>query len=348
MQSDIEQCSEMLRSGSRTFHAASLVFPRRYREPAFAVYAFCRVADDAIDVSDDPTAALDDLRARLDSIFRRRPIANPADRSFAAVIEHFAIPRALPEALLEGFQWDAENRCYETLDDLIDYAVRVAGTVGGMMTLLMERRDPAIVARAIDLGVAMQLTNIARDVGEDARAGRLYLPLSWLRETGIDPDRFMADPTFDGNLGAVIRRLLEAAEIFYLRAEKGIAFLPAGCRPAIAAARVLYAEIGREVERNKFDSVSRRAVVSSRRKVLRAAGIGHVALALAPARGPGVEPLPQAMFLIDAIVSHSRPRTGTEQRNTSVPWWNFTERAIGLIELLERVERRQRLKRANS
>src|SRR5262245_46318582 len=102
MRSDIEQCGVLLRGGSHTFHAASLVFPRRYREPAFAVYAFCRVADDAIDASGDPAAALEGLHDRLDRIYRGCPIAEPADRAFAAVVEQFAIPRALPEALLEG------------------------------------------------------------------------------------------------------------------------------------------------------------------------------------------------------------------------------------------------------
>ena len=103
-------------------------------------------------------------------------------------------PAALPEALLEGLAWDAEGRSYETLDDLFDYAARVAGTVGVMMTLIMGVRSPEALARACDLGVAMQLTNIARDVGEDARMGRIYLPRQWLREAGVDAEAFLADP----------------------------------------------------------------------------------------------------------------------------------------------------------
>ncbi len=105
------------------------------------------------------------------------------------------------DALLEGFAWDAAGRRYDTLDDLLDYAARVAGAVGAMMAVLMGVRDPALLARACDLGVAMQLTNIARDVGEDARAGRLYLPLAWLREAGIDPDAFLADPALQSRFG---------------------------------------------------------------------------------------------------------------------------------------------------
>ena len=97
------------------------------------------------------------------------------------------MPRALPEALLEGLAWDAMGRRYETLSGLFDYSARVAAAVGAMMCVLMGVRDANALARACDLGVAMQLTNIARDVGEDARARRIYLPLDWLDEAGLAP-----------------------------------------------------------------------------------------------------------------------------------------------------------------
>ena len=114
----------------------------------------------------------------------------------------------------------------------------------------MGQRAPDIVARACDLGVAMQLTNIARDVGEDARAGRLYLPLSWLRDAGIDPDTMAGEACFSPpEIAAIVQRLLDAADWLYGRATLGIAHLPLACRPGIYAARALYAEIGRELER---------------------------------------------------------------------------------------------------
>ena len=344
MPTDIQQCEAMLRGGSRTFHAASLVFPRRYREPAFAVYAFCRVADDAVDNGGDASAALVRLRERLDRIYRNSPMPEPADRAFAAVVQQFAIPRALPEGLLEGFQWDAENRRYETLDDLVAYAVRVAGTVGGMMTLLMGVREPAVLARAIELGVAMQLTNIARDVGEDARAGRLYLPQRWLRGVNIDPDRFLARPEFNREIGSVVCRLLRDADLIYRRAETGIAFLPASCRPAIAAARVLYAEIGQEIECNGFDSISRRAVVTSRRKLSRTARVAATALA-APTPLASA-PLEQTQFLIDAVAAHRLVRLGAGA--DEVRWWKLGARAVRVIELFDRLERRSQFKRVNT
>jgi phytoene synthase len=247
----------------------------------------------------------------------------------------------LPEALLEGFEWDAENRRYETLDELVAYAVRVAGTVGGMMALLMGRSDPAVLARAMELGVAMQLTNIARDVGEDARNGRLYLPLRWLRDAGLDPKAFMRRPEFGPALGQVVQRLLDSADLIYQRAEEGIGFLPVACRPAIAAARVLYAEIGHAVARNGFDSVSRRAVVSTVEKLSCMPQIG--AIAIAPPVGSAVPALAEAQFLIDAIAPKWTPALA---RDADIPWWRLGARAIRFIELLERIERREQLRRS--
>lgn len=246
---DHAACRELIRTGSRTFFAASLLLPPAVRAPAYALYGFCRLSDDAVDLSNGKAEALDRLRARLDAAYAARPAAVPADRAFAEMVLCYGLPRALPEALLDGFAWDVEGRRYETIDELNAYAARVAGTVGAMMTVLMGECDYPVLARACDLGVAMQLTNIARDVGEDARAGRIYLPLEWMREAGIDPDLWLEDPRFSPELGSVIQRLLDYADVLYLRAASGIARLPRRCRPAIRAACYLYAEIGRELER---------------------------------------------------------------------------------------------------
>ena len=152
-----------LRGGSRSFHAASLLLPARVRDPASALYAFCREADDLIDLDRRRRAAACGAlhgSAWIASIWAG-PSDHLADRAFAAVVERHLIPRALPEALLEGFAWDLDARRYETIEEVQQYAARVAGCVGVMMTLVMGRRDPAMLARACDLGIAMQLTNIA-------------------------------------------------------------------------------------------------------------------------------------------------------------------------------------------
>jgi phytoene synthase len=338
--SDLAACRDLLRGGSRSFHAASLLLPRRVRDPATALYAFCRLADDAVDLcGDDRLAAIDALGERLDRAYEGRPLAVPADRAFAAAVARFGVPRALPEALLEGFGWDAAGRRYATLSDLRAYAARVAGTVGAMMAVLMGAREPGVVARACDLGVAMQLTNIARDVGEDARCGRLYLPETWLREAGIDPDGWLARPAFDPALAAVVRRLLASAEHLYARADAGIARLPRSCRPGIAAARHLYAAIGKEVERRGFDSVSGRAVAPPGRK---ARALARGARAALPEVGCGefAPPLDETRFLVEAVAAAPE---AAEIPTRPAP--RVGERAIWLFELLRRLDHGEPSKR---
>src|SRR4051812_38059443 len=154
---DVAACQALLRGGSKSFHLASLLLPRRVGDPAAALYAFCRLADDAIDLGGGRTArleALARLRERLDRAYAGRPLPLPADRAFAVVVARHGIPRALPEALLEGLAWDAEGRRYETLAEVEAYAARVAGSVGAMMALLMEARGVEALARAADLGTA--------------------------------------------------------------------------------------------------------------------------------------------------------------------------------------------------
>jgi len=333
-QDDLAACRELLRNGSRTFLAASLLLPRAVHEPACALYAFCRLADDAVDEPSRHADAVARLRERLHLAYAGTPLPMAADRALAAVVARFAIPRALPEALLEGFEWDAAGRRYESFDEVCDYAARVAGAVGAMMALLMGARSAEAVARACDLGVAMQLSNIARDVGEDARMGRLYLPRQWLREAGIDPDAWLAQPVFSAELGQVVQRLLNAADVLYRRVDAGVALLPLACRPGINAARFMYADIGHEVQRRGLNSVDQRAVVSPTRKlqlVLRSL------LVLQPARPrTAVPPSACTRYLVDAASSAS------VSRQAVMPWWNLTQRAIWTLELFERLERRDR------
>ena len=331
---DIAACRTLLRSGSRTFHAASFLLPRRVREPATVLYAFCRLADDSVDI-EGSGAAVERLQARLARVYRGTPEAHPADRALAEVVDRFAIPQHLPEALIEGLAWDEAGRRYQNLHALNAYAARVAGTVGVMMALLMGVREAAPLARAADLGVAMQLTNIARDVGEDARAGRIYLPLDWLSEAGIDADEWLASPRFTPALGEVIDRLLAVADELYARANAGIAGLPLNCRPGIRAARLLYDEIGQELRRRGLNSVTQRSVVPVKRKLRLLADV----FALVRHEGASREApcLEQAQFLLNGI-AEAPENAGTA---SAPPWWDVPARAIWVIDLFERIERRR-------
>jgi len=337
--SDLAACREMLKEGSRTFHAASLVLPKWISDPAVALYAFCRVADDAVDLGVDRAAAVEMLKDRLDRACRGLPMPDPVDRAFADVVAKFAIPEAIPAALIEGLEWDAEGRRYDTLSDLYSYCARVAGTVGVMMTLVMGKRSPDVVARACDLGCAMQLTNICRDVGEDARAGRLYLPLSWMREAGLEPDEWLKNPVFNAQIAGIVKRLLDTADALYDRATLGIANLPRTCRPGIFAARALYAEIGREVERSGHDSISSRAVVSTGRKLaVLARMLAFQETEWEPAKYLSVRfgDMEETRFLVDAVVATPVPQLAPQRRIKPVK----KDRVAWTIELFTRLERR--------
>ncbi len=266
---DLQACVALMQDGSRTFFAASRLLPPRVRAAAIALYAFCRVADDLVDqASPGDPQPLQVLRTRLDRIYAGIPQDHVEDHALSMVVQQHGLPRHLLDALIEGFAWDASARHYETLEDVQAYGARVAGSVGAMMCWIMGPRDTATLARACELGVAMQLTNIARDVGEDAAMGRLYLPRQWLREAGLSPDAWLAQPAFSPALGQVIERLLQAADALYLRGQCGIAALPPDCRAAILAASLIYSEIGLQLRREGGDSVNQRTVVGTGRKLV--------------------------------------------------------------------------------
>ncbi len=335
---DMEACREAIRTGSLSFHAAAKLLPARVRDPALALYAFCRLADDAVDLREDKVSAVLRLRDRLDRVYAGRPENAAPDRAFAAVVADFDMPRTLPEALLEGLAWDAMGRRYSTLSELLDYSARVASAVGAMMCVLMQVRDRHALARACDLGAAMQLTNIARDVGEDAAAGRLFLPMDWLAEAGIDPRDFLRAPAATPEVRALTRRLLGEAQKLYFRAEAGVGALPFACRPGIYAARHIYAGIGGAIARAGYDSISVRARTGSARKagwlgvsVLRAG----VTLALPQSAVIYARPLPETAFLVEAA---ARAAPGHSA-------WG-EGRAGALVAIFAELEDRQRRNRA--
>jgi phytoene synthase len=259
-------CRDLIKTGSHSFFSASLLLPEELREAAYALYAFCRLSDDAVDVENGDGLAILRLKERLDGVYGGEPEPLPSDRCLADVVRRYAIPRYVFDLLLEGFEWDVAGRTYETLYDVEAYGERVAGSVGAMMAALLGVRDPAMVERACDLGVAMQLTNIARDIGEDAHNGRLYLPRDWFVEVGLDASDWLQDPQFSPQIGDMTYRLLSRAESLYRRADQAIARLPALVRPAIFAARLLYADIGRVIHDQGYNSIKERASTSPARK----------------------------------------------------------------------------------
>ena len=337
---DLEACTELMRGGSKSFFAASKLLPVRLRPPAIALYAFCRLADDAIDTGSDPMVAMQDLHSRLEAIYAGRPGPEDADRALTLVVHRYGIPSGLLEALLDGFLWDTQGRRYETLADVEAYGARVAGTVGAMMSLIMGASTDTAIARASELGVAMQLTNIARDIGEDARNGRLYIPRSWFREIGMDADAWLANPTFDARIAGFTQRLLLRADALYRRGEFGLSELSWDCRPAIQAARLVYAEIGKQLEREGLDSVNHRTVVSTRRKLALIARAASVAFMVPAAPAVALSPVPAIHYLVDIVSKERDPSEPTKL--WTVPSRSFEERVEWMVDLFGKLEQRER------
>ena len=278
-----------LAAGSKSFALAGKLLPAGYRDDATVLYAWCRRCDDAIDLAPvtERMAALRRMRAELEAVYAGAPIVDPALVAFAEVVRRGNIPRRYPSELLDGFQMDVDGVRYRTVAELLGYAYRVAGTVGVMMAHLLGASGAEPLRRAAHLGIAMQLTNICRDVDEDWRNGRLYLPEELL---GAAPRHALTELGFaqrsrrgrfkepsQGSCPIValnpaiaagaIGHLLARAEAFYESGEGGLAALQFRCAAAIRAARLIYADIGRVIAANGHDIRRGRAVVSRGRKL---------------------------------------------------------------------------------
>jgi phytoene synthase len=265
---------------SKSFALAARLLPRSVRNDAQVLYAFCRRADDAVDEAQDGRQAerLAGLRAELDAVYAQ---PRPADALLAAlqdVVQRCAVPRSCFDDLLDGMAMDVAGYRYAHLEQLLLYCYRVAGTVGLMMCHVMGVRHPEALRRATHLGIAMQLTNVARDVAEDWRRGRLYLPEALLGRHRVQARAALRGGALPAALGPALSRvnaeLLRLADVYYASGDDGLSYLPPRCAFGVRAARLIYAEIGQVLRHRGCDPRAGRAVVSKARKlalVLRAA-----------------------------------------------------------------------------
>jgi phytoene synthase len=262
-------CTRVTRSNSRTFHMASALLPREKRRAARALYAFCRSTDDLIDktrAGAEADTIFDNWRARLAN---PHPAANdPIPLAWVDTQTRFRIPRGYADQLISGVSRDMTQKRYQTFDELTDYCYGVASTVGLMVMHIVGFADQDALRYALKLGIALQLTNILRDVGEDWRAGRLYLPLDELEQFGLSESDIAAGRV-DDCWRAFMCYQIERVERFYEESKPGIALLDADGRFAIGAAADLYRAILTDIRANDFDVFRRRAHVGLLGKVRR-------------------------------------------------------------------------------
>lgn len=280
----IAHAHESIAVGSKSFALASRIFTPDMRDDAAMLYAWCRHCDDVIDGQIMGHGQIEDYREgqneRLAELTAQTRDALELGRSdskiFQGLIRVFkshAIPHRHAYELLRGFEMDAEERVYDTLKDLLDYCYHVAGVVGVMMAYVMGVRDEATLDRASDLGLAFQLTNIARDVIDDAKAERVYVPNEVLNAAGVPlSPHAIANPENWPQTFNAATELLDMAETYYASAKVGIKELPFRCAWAICAALSVYREIGQALRKGGPPAWEQRVSASKSRKMALALG----------------------------------------------------------------------------
>ena len=275
-----ELCRQITAKYSKTFYLGTLLMNQQKRRAIWAIYVWCRRTDELVD---GPAAefttpeTLELWEKQLESLFALQPIEDP-DVALVDTIQRFGLDIQPFRDMIAGQQMDLYRSRYETFEDLNLYCYRVAGTVGLMSTTIMgvdNRRDTAAWSQqqvhdptpeAVILGIANQLTNILRDVGEDARRGRIYLPLAELASFDYT-EQDLFEGVIDERWRELMRFQIRRTQEFYRQAEKGIGYLAPDARWPVLASLMLYSQILVEIERNDYDVFKKRAYVPNLKKV---------------------------------------------------------------------------------
>lgn len=252
---------DVIQVNSRSFSLAARLLPKEVRADVCKLYAWCRWCDNAVDDAASPEVAdnrLQILMQDVNAIYAHQPVQLPASQWLAELVDRYDIPQDLPLDLLNGMNSDLNFEPIADDEALLLYCYRVAGVVGLMMCRILGVTDQRALEHAKNLGIAMQLTNIARDVKEDWNRGRCYIPQTW-----IDGDSWPNDV----EVRRSVKQLLRRAEHYYDDGKRGYPALPDNTRLAIRIAASLYREIGTEIEKHQFQVLDRRHYVSTPRKL---------------------------------------------------------------------------------
>lgn len=262
-------CQRLARERARNFYPAFLLLPKARREAFCAIYAFMRYCDDVADGSQTPekkAVRLDEWRKALERALAGDYGEDPIFPAFHHAVERYSIPSEYFFELIAGAEMDLRNRTYRTFEDLYPYCYRVASVVGLCSLHLLGFSDPAAKKLAEECGIAFQLTNILRDLREDARNGRIYLPLEDLERFAYPPEQ-LAEGIYNEQFLALMRFEIERTEHFYQRAYPLLDLVEPESRPALWTLISVYHGILRTIERNQGNVFSRPAALSDMEKI---------------------------------------------------------------------------------
>ena len=260
--------SRLTRKSRSNFFYAFLCLPRAQREAIYACYAFCRIVDDAVDLGQDRAAQRAELQRWRDEIARvyEGQPEHPAGQRLQVAVRQFPIPRVALEEIIAGVEMDMDHPTYETFEALYPYCYRVASAVGLCCIEIFGYTDPRAREYAVNLGVALQLTNILRDVHADARIGRVYLPQSDLRRFGVTAED-LAQGRYTPQFVELMTFEAARAREYY---ERAWAALPPGDARSLFAAEIMgrtYFALLRAIEARRFDVFNGRVTLPAHRRV---------------------------------------------------------------------------------
>ncbi|MEI6846832.1 MAG: phytoene/squalene synthase family protein [Chlorobiaceae bacterium] len=276
-----QYCRQMAKHHAKTFYLASMFLPKKQQNPIFAIYALLRTVDDLVDLAEDKLAhgqitreeiqqLLESWKSRLKACYAGKqendPAMKPIMMAWQDTLKSYTIPMEYPLDLMDGVAMDIEFKPFETFDKLYVYCYKVASVVGLMTSEIFGYTDKQALQHAIELGIAMQLTNILRDIGEDIDRGRIYLPLEDLRRFNYSSEEFMQKRIND-NFKNLMKFQIERARSYYRSSDKGICMLEKQSRFAVGISSTNYCNILHAIEENDYDVFSKRAYRSFYQKI---------------------------------------------------------------------------------